>query len=100
MGVLLMLMTVGGLLAGIAILAFGIFSKRRWLVKFTLGGAMVWFVFYAIMLIGFSLSSRESTLPFNQAKEYCGFYLDCHMHTAVTIVRTAKSIGDADASGM
>ena len=34
-----------------------------------------------------------------EGKAYCGFYLDCHMHTAVTDVRRAKTIGDNTANG-
>jgi hypothetical protein len=51
------------------------------------------------MLLGFSLTSTEKVLAANEAKEYCGFYLDCHMHTEVTGVRTAKTIGDRTAKG-
>ena len=69
-------------------------KKLSWLKKFVFGGVSVWFIFYAIMLFGFSLLSEEKTLVLNEPKEFCGFYLDCHMHTAVTGVRKAKTIGD------
>ncbi|MEO6656199.1 MAG: hypothetical protein ABIO36_08975 [Pyrinomonadaceae bacterium] len=99
MGVLLMLMTIGGVLTALILLTVAVFTKRSWLTRFTLGGVAVWFVFYAVMLLGFSLSSSEEILAFNEAKEYCGFYLDCHMHTVVAGVRTAKQIGDKTAAG-
>ena len=99
MGVLLMLMTIGGLVVATILLAVSLFTKKAWLAKFTLGGVAVWFVFYAVMLFGFSIFSKEKTLALNEAKEYCGFYLDCHMHTVVTGVRTAKTIGDRIATG-
>jgi hypothetical protein len=51
------------------------------------------------MLLGFSLFSTERTLPLGEAKEFCGFYLDCHMHTAVTNVRRMKTIGNKTANG-
>ena len=51
------------------------------------------------MLIGFSTASTEKALELNEPKQYCGFYLDCHMHTVVTNVRTAKQIGGRTANG-
>lgn len=99
MGVLLMLMTIGGVLAAAVLLAISLVMKKAWLRNFVLGGVTVWFVFYAILLFGFSLGSKEKMLGLNEAKEYCGFYLDCHMHTAVTQVQKTKTIGAKTASG-
>ncbi len=99
MGVLLMLMTIGGLIVAAILLAISLFTGKPWLTKFTLAGVAVWFVFYMVMLLGFSLFSTEKHLAVNEAKEYCGFYLDCHMHTTVTGVRTAKQIGSLTAKG-
>ena len=73
--------------------------KKRWLRDFVLGGVAVWFVFYAVMLLTASFSSKEATLGLNEPKEFCGFYLDCHMHTAVTGVRQTKTIGDRTSQG-
>ena len=94
-----MLMTIAGLAIAIPILLFSMITKRAWLVKFTLGGVALWAAFYAVMLLGFSFTSTENVLAAGEAKEYCGFYLDCHMHTSVTGVRTAKTIGDRAANG-
>lgn len=99
MGVLLMLMTIGGLIVAAFLLAISLFTKKAWLTKFTLGGVAVWFVFYVAMLFGFSFASTEKTLAMNEPKEYCGFYLDCHLHTEVTGVRTPKNIGSLTANG-
>jgi hypothetical protein len=99
MGVLLMLMTVGGLVVAGILLVFSLAIKKAWLTRFTLAGVGVWLVFYAAMLLGCSLTSTDKVLAAGEAKEYCGFYLDCHMHTAVTGVRTAKTIGERTASG-
>lgn len=99
MAVLLMLMTFGGLGGAVILLAVAFFTKKSWLTKFTVGGIAVWFVFYAVMLFGFSFSSVERDLAINVPKEYCGFYLDCHMHTAVTGIRTAKTLGELTANG-
>ena len=100
MGVLLMLMTIGGVIVAGILLAVSIFTKRTWLTKFTFGGVAVWFAFYAVMLFGYSFASSDKVLALNAPKSFCGFYLDCHMHTAVTGVRTAKTIGSEAANGI
>lgn len=99
MGVLLMLITIGGLIGASVLLVIAFLGHKAWLARFTLCAVAVWFVFYVVMLVGFSLASSEKVLALNEPKEYCGFYLDCHMHTAVTGVRTAKQIGDRVAQG-
>jgi hypothetical protein len=92
-------MTIGGLVVAALLLAVSLITKKCWLTRFTLSGVAVWLVFYAVMLLGFSLTSSEKVLGAGEAKEYCGFYFDCHMHTTVTGVRTAKTIGDQTANG-
>ena len=99
MGVLLMLLTIGGLIVAVFLLIAAWLNESRWLTKFVVGGVAVWFAFYFAMLLGFSLFSNEKTLAIGEAKEYCGFYLDCHMHTAVAAVRRAKALGDLIANG-
>lgn len=94
-----MLMTIGGMIAAFVLLSVSLFMKKAWLTKFTLGGIAVWVAFYAVMLLRSSLSSKEKMFGMNEAKEYCGFYLDCHLHTAVTGIRSAKNIGDKQANG-
>jgi hypothetical protein len=100
MGVFLMLMTIGGVIFAIILAAIALVTNRSWLLKFTLSAVAVWFLFYGVMLIGFSVFSKENTLSLNEPKAYCGFYLDCHMHTMVTGVHTANAIGDQSAQGM
>ena len=99
MGVILMLMTIGGLIVAGILLITSLITRKAWLTKFTVGCVAVWFVFYAVMLLGFSSASKGRVLAVGEAKEYCGFYLDCHMHSEVTSVRTAKAIGDRTARG-
>ncbi len=62
MGVLLILMTIGGLIVAAVLLVLSLFTKRAWLAKFTLGGISIWFVFYTTILLGFSLTSKERML--------------------------------------
>lgn len=99
MGVLLMLMTIGGFVVAGILLAVAWLNESAWLKKFVLGGVAIWFAFYAVMLIGASIMSTEKTLPMGEAKEFCGFYLDCHMHATVTNVRRAKTLGNKTAKG-
>lgn len=99
MGVLLMAMTIGGLIVAAILYAVSIAYGKTWLRNFVLGGVAVWFFLYFAMLIGFSLNSKERELGLNEPKEFCGFYLDCHMHTAVTGIRKAKTIGNKTANG-
>ncbi len=100
MGVLLMLMTIGGLFVALILVIISLWTKKSWLTKFVVGGVAVWFVFYVAMLLGFSLLSEEKVLARDEPKEYCGFYLDCHLHTTVLDVRTAKTIGNQTAQGI
>lgn len=99
MGVLLILMTIGGSVVAAILYAVAWLNGSVWLKKFVIGGVAIWLVFYVAMLLGSSWLSTERTLPIGEAKEYCGFYLDCHMHTAVNSVRTAKTLGDLTANG-
>jgi len=99
MGVLLMLLTICGTgLAIILLIAAGL-TRKTWLVKFVFGATMVWFAFYAVMLFGFSFTSEEKTLSLNEPKAFCGFYLDCHLHTEVRDVRKTKTLGGKTANG-
>ncbi len=100
MGVLLIAMTIGGLFLAAFLLVIALITRKAWLRNFVLGGVAIWFIFYVVMLIGASLFSTEKTLALNEPKAFCGFYLDCHLHTAVTGVRTTTTLGDRTAKGM
>jgi hypothetical protein len=92
-------MTIGGMIIAAILLGISFITGSAWLRSFVLGCVAIWFGFYFVMLLGLSLFSTEKTLPIGEAKEYCGFYLDCHMHTAVSDVRIVKSIGNRTAGG-
>ena len=100
MGLLMILATIGGLGLAFILLIIAAWTKQVWLSKFVSGAVAVWLVFYTTMLLGVSLASREKTLELNEAKAFCGFYLDCHLHASVSEVRTAKQIGDKTAQGV
>jgi len=99
MGVLLMLMTIGGLIMAAILLVVAWVNESAWLKKFVFGSVAIWFAFYISMLLGCSLFSSEHTLAIGESKKYCGFYLDCHLHTAVTNVSRTKVLGDLTANG-
>jgi hypothetical protein len=99
MGVLLLLMTIGGLFVAAILMIVAFWRKIYWLKTFVLGGVVVWFSFYAVIFFASSIFSEEKTLSLNEPKEFCGFYFDCHLHTTVTDVRRTKTIGDKTANG-
>lgn len=99
MGVLMLLMTICGLVLAVVLLVYAFWTGKNWLKSFVAGGVVAWLTGYAILLFAGSFFSVERTLALNEPKEFCGFYLDCHMHTAVTGVRKAKTVGDKTANG-
>ena len=99
MGVLMMLLTIGGVFVATILLLISLFARKWWLMKLTLGGVAIWFVFYAVLLVGFSLLSAERLLAVNEPKSYCGFYFDCHVHAVVTKVETADRYRQRVAKG-
>ena len=94
-----MAMTIGGLIVAAILLVISIVTKTTWLQNFVFGGIVVWFALYFVMLFGSSLKSENKDLAIGEAKEFCGLYFDCHMHTAVTEIRRAKTIGNKTANG-
>ena len=65
MGMILMLMTFGGLGVAAVLLTFAIYRKKLWLRNFVLGSIAVWFLSYFVILIGFSVTSEEKALGLN-----------------------------------
>ena len=68
MGVLLMLMTIGGLIVAGILLGIAWLNQSAWLKKFVIGGVAVWLAFYVAMLLGFSFFSTETTLAEKEPK--------------------------------
>jgi hypothetical protein len=95
----MMMMTIGGLAFATVVLIISFLTGSRWLQNFVLGSVGIWLISYFLILLFVSLFSTEQTLAMGEAKQYCGFYLDCHLHTAVTNIRRAKTIGGITASG-
>lgn len=99
MGLLILLTTIGGFAAAAVLLVYAFWKNLAWLRKFVLGAVAIWFFLYLVLLLGTSFFSREETLGRSEPKSFCGVYLDCHMHAAVTGVRKAATIGDRPARG-
>jgi len=99
MGVLLMLLTIGGLFLAILLMIVAGVTRQIWLAKFVFGAVGVWFGVYAVLLVTVSLLSEEKTLSLNEPKAFCGFYLDCHLHAVITDVRKTKTFGNKTAVG-
>ncbi len=99
MGIILLMMTIGGLVVAAILLIAARVTKRDWLKHSVFGGLTTWIFAYLFLLFCGSFFSVERTLSFNESKEFCGFYFDCHLHTAVADVKKAKTLGDKTASG-
>ena len=99
MGTILLLMTICGLIAAAILMAFAFCTNKNWLKSFVSGGVVIWLSGYAILLFCGSFFSVERTLALNEPKEFCGFYFDCHLHTAVTDVQKTKTLGERTANG-
>jgi hypothetical protein len=94
MGLPLMMLTILGLMAAVALLIYASIKRTGELMKFVAGSVIVWLSIYFALLLYTSFKSQERVLTWNEPKTFCGFYLDCHMHAAVTNVRQAKMIGE------
>lgn len=99
MGVFFMLMTIGGLIFAAVLLIISRVTKKAWLKHFVWGGLTTWFAAYVFLFFCASFFSAEKTLAFNEPKEFCGFYFDCHLRAAVGGVRKTKTLGDRTANG-
>jgi hypothetical protein len=73
MGVLLMLMTIGGLIAAAALLVFSFVYGKAWLRTFVLGGIVVWVVFYTIHAFRFLAVKRRENPGTERGKEVLRF---------------------------
>ncbi len=99
MGVLFLLLTIiAGFICVIGLGAAAISGRTR-VVKMLLAAASVWLIAYIALLFGTSFSSPEKVIPIGEAKAFCGFYLDCHLHVAVKEAVKTEQIGDVKAEG-
>ena len=93
-GILALLGAVAGVgLAAVTAIWAEATGRRAVAVRAALAGAGV-MVAYLTALAIVSLASNKEVLPTGTAKQFCGFYLDCHLSIAVDRVDTMASIGN------
>jgi hypothetical protein len=78
----------GGLSAAVLITAVGLFIGNRRLVRWTWRLAAIAGVTYFILLLGFSIASRERLLHQGEEKYFCE--IDCHLAYSIVNVRVAE----------
>jgi hypothetical protein len=99
MGLLMTAATIGGLGLGFVLLIISLLTKKFWLTEFVSGAIAIWFAIYAVLLNGVSLSNSEKISSPDKSKEFCGLFTDCYAHTAITNLRTTKTIEDETDEG-
>ncbi|HYV98822.1 MAG TPA: hypothetical protein VE967_15310 [Gemmatimonadaceae bacterium] len=99
MSLLLFIATIGLLgLTGVALVAWKLRGRNVSDLLVTAGIALgAWGAAYATLLVGTSLTSKPRVLSYGETKRYCGFYLDCHLHSAVVGVDSLRLIRTATA---
>lgn len=72
------------------------FWRREWL-RYAITALAVLMIGYGVLLVAFSLFSRERTLARGEEKYFCE--LDCHLAYSVQNVERTKTIGNTSATG-
>jgi hypothetical protein len=86
LGTLLFLVSVVGVLGGLIALIYGVFSRRRRLIRVLLISATVWLVVYSVLLLGASLLTPQQVLEAHQERcfdEMCFSVLQTTTHSTV-----------------
>lgn len=93
-GILSLAGTVAAVALAVGGVALALLTKRPRLARrVAVGGGAVG-VCYLLALASVSGASHEVILPEGEPKQFCGFYLDCHLSAAVIAVETAAQLGD------
>jgi len=58
-----------------------------------------WAVLYLAALLAVSLASEERVRGWDSGKNFCGFYIDCHLQVSVAAVEVLDSLGPARPEG-
>jgi hypothetical protein len=93
LGILMVLGSLGLTALGAVVIVYARLKHMPVPVKplVVVGGA--WTALYVVALAASSLTSHERVLPINHDKQFCGFYIDCHMQVAVQRVDTMRAVG-------
>ena len=96
LGALLFLGSAGLLALLLIAIVVQAFWRRQWL-RYMLTALAVLVIGYGVLLLAFSLFSREHTLATGEEKYFCE--LDCHLAYSVQRVERVKTIGNVTANG-
>lgn len=100
LGILLVVATFALVALGAVQLLYSRLSTRRFPGNLALAVAAVWIAIYGVALTATSLASHERLLGLNQEKQFCGFYIDCHLQIAVSRVDTTSQLGPLRSEGV
>lgn len=100
LGILMILATIGLVVLATVVLVQARLRQRPAPWRSIALGAASWAIVYGAMLLSSSLTSRERQLGINEDKQFCGFYIDCHMQVAVTSVDTVRQIDTLKSGGL
>jgi hypothetical protein len=84
MGVLLILLSIGGVIAAVIVAIIALVTKKSWLLKFTFAAVVVWFCSTGNAGRIFGRKHRKG-IGLKRAESILRVLLDCHLHTAVTV---------------
>jgi hypothetical protein len=95
LGILMILCSLGLVVLGTIVIVHARLKQRSLPLRpmIAIGGG--WALLYLLSLGVSSLMSRERLLGLNQDKQFCGFYIDCHLQVAVKGVDTMRTLGPA-----
>jgi len=74
-------------------LIYSLVKKKILLTRITLLGLAIIVGFYFVIMLGFSVASRDEVLARGQEKHFCE--IDCHLAYSITDVRQTKTLGNA-----
>lgn len=100
MNVIFLVLTILGLIIASSLLLFALVAGKKRLRNVLLIVIPLWILIYGVLLIGASFQSRKTYLPNKMAKQFCGFYLGCHLKASVTGIRKTERIGNLKAQGI
>jgi hypothetical protein len=95
LGILMIVGTFGLIALATVVLVYARLKNKPLPIKPILLVGAAWAALYVIALTASSLTSEERVLGLNEEKQFCGFYIDCHMQVAVTRVDTSSQLGAA-----
>jgi hypothetical protein len=100
LGILMIIGTFGLVALGAVAFVYSRLSGKSLARNLVLGIGAAWIAIYIVSLTATSLASQERLLGLNEDKQFCGFYIDCHMQIAVSRVDTTSRLAHVKARGV